>query len=278
MKQPDHIEGIKGREPVSAAVTIGVKDRKRGFPIEKDRFHIVLPYEADGRREYHPSFGFFNTAPVDKRKLIMGNLVHASQEECFEYFLKAQVLGKGKAHPNKHPACVGDGSMAVRWEGPGPDDFKKIACPNERCEYRLSTPPSCKPWMRFLFRLRWNDERHPATLVKFTSGSWNTVANFKGFFDYLDRMASELKISDFSLYGLPFTMTLVERTKASAQRRFPTVSISPDMDPVTWLQQRNAAMAALADPNYIALTDDSQQDPAVVFEDMGTISKPANRG
>ena len=278
MKQPDHIDGIKGREPVSAAVTIGVKDRKRGFPIEKDRFHIVLPYEADGRREYHPSFGFFNQAPVDKRKLIMGNLVHASQEECFEYFLKAQVLGKGKAHPNKRPACVGDGAMAVRWVGPGPDDFKSIACPNEKCEYRLSTPPSCKPWMRFLFRLRWNDERHPATLVKFTSGSWNTVANFKGFFDYLEKMAAELKISDFSLYGLPFTMTLVERTKASAQRRFPTVSISPDMDPVTWLQQRNAAMAALADPNYIALTDASQQDPDVVFQDMGVISKPSHKG
>lgn len=274
--KPDHIDGITGREPIGAALTIGVKDRQRGFPTEKDRFHLVMPHEADGRREHHPAFSFFNGAQADKRRVILGNLVHRTKAECFEYHLKAQVCGK-TGHPDKRPCCVGDGKKAVRWMGDTPDNFAEIKCPNDKCEYRLTTPPSCKPWMRFLFRVRWNNKAHPAMLVKFTSGSWNTISNFVGFFDYLDRLANELGVQDATLLGLPFTLTLVERTKASAQRRFPTVSISPDIDPVEWMQRQREAIRALAGPVPTALLDFDQQDTATVYEDGLTITVPAGR-
>lgn len=277
MFSPDHIDGMRPREPIDGALTIGVKERNRGFPVEKDRFHIVMPYEADGRREYHPAFGFFNSAEPAHRKVIHGNLVHALQAECFEYHLKAQVLGRQKAHPDKMPMCVGDGERAVRWMGGQADNFEEIICPNDRCEYRLASPPSCKPWMRFLFRVRWSKEGLPTPTLKFTSGSWNTISNFLGFFKRIDEISRQLGLERPALFGLPFTMTLVERTKASAQRRFPTVSITPDIDPVEWFQQQRHALMEASGPRPEALTDASQQDPKVVYEDTGTISVPANR-
>ena len=274
MKQPDHIEGLKGREPVGAAVTIGVKHQAKGYPIEKDRFHIVLPYEADGRREHHPAFNFYNAAPADKRRVLMGNLVHRTRADCFEHHLKAQVLGRSKAHPDRRPACIGDGVKAIRWMGDDQDNFAEIQCPNSRCEYRLTTPPSCKPWMRFLFRLRWNDARHPAMLVKLTSGSWNTTRNFLGFFQHIEKTARQLGISDPALFGLPFTLTLVERTKASAKTRFPTVSISPDIDPVDWFSRQRLALLETASDRPVALPDPDQQALETIADDLQTIDVP----
>lgn len=271
MNQPHGIKGLEGREPIGAAVTIGIKDKARGFPTQRDRWHIVNPREADGRRDYHPGFGSFNAAPAEKRKMLRGNLVHAQADECFEYQLKAQVLAK--AHPDRKPACVGDGIHAVRWEGPDPDDFMNIKCPNERCEFRLMDPPKCKPFARLLFRLRWQEGVHlPTPLVKYTTGAWNTTANLKGFFEHIERVARELGLKQYTLFGFPFILTLQEQTKASKRSRFPVVTISPEQDPVEFFMRQRANIAQLQQEHLTALPDLGDQE---TFEDVNTISVPS---
>ena len=97
---------------------------KRGFPTQRDRWHIVVPREADGVRAYHPGFAGFNNAPQDQRQIIRGNLIHAHQSQCFEYYLRAQVLKD--AHPDRRPACSGNGRVASRWVGPEAQNFLEI--------------------------------------------------------------------------------------------------------------------------------------------------------
>ena len=282
------IAGLAGNEPIGAAVTIGVKDKARGFPTERDRFHIVeVNQDAEGRRPHHRAFAFFNQLPPEKRRLLRGNLVHANRAECFEHHLKAQV-GKGAAHPQKRPFCIGNGVTAVRWMGGAPDNFKDIECPHDRCEYRVAQgnkPSPCKPWMRLVFRLTWDDatqaalaaKGHPALpsmTVKFTSGSWNTTRAVLGFFEQFERTAASLGIPGAKLFGLPFTMQLSEKTNSERQSRFPVVSLSPSMDLIEFLmaqrEQLNALGASI--PRHEALTDESQQDSVVVAGDAEVIS------
>ena len=272
LNNPQGIKGLEGREPVGAAVTIGVKHAQRGFPTETDRWHVVNPREESGIRHLHPGFTSFNQAPPEKRKVLRGNIIHASASECFEYQLKAQVLTKG--HPDKKPACVGDGVNARRWAGPGPDDFIDIKCPNERCEYRQTEPPKCKPFARFLFRLRWQDGiALPTPLSKFTTGSWNTVANLKGFFDHIEKTANQLGLEQYTLFGFPFVLTLQYQTKASAKSRFPVVHISPEEDPVTFFMRQRKNIAQLQSEHIIALPD--LQDTGEIYEDVKAINVPA---
>lgn len=271
MNNPQGIKGLEGREPIAAAVTIGIKKGGSGYPTERDRWHIVNPREADGVRALHPGFGSFNTAAPDKRKVLRGNLVHAQQADCFEYQLKAQVLGK--PHPDRKPACVGDGVHAIRWEGPEPDNFMEIKCPNERCEFRLTEPPKCKPFARLLFRLRWQDGVHlPTPLVKYTTGSWNTTANLLGFFEHIERVARELGLEQYTLFGFPFILTLQDQTKASTKSRFPVVHISPEEDPVAFFMRQRQNIAQLQQEHLVALPD--LQDATEVFEDVQSISVP----
>jgi len=264
------IAGLQPREPVGAVVSVGVKHPDRGFPVEKDRFHIVLTREdSTGRRPHHPAFKSFNSAEPDRRRVIRGNIVHSSMNDCFEYHLKAQVIKE--AHPDKRPACIGDGLRAERWEGPGRDDFVKIKCPNERCEFRLMQPPKSKPWMRFLFRLSWPDGVHlPTPLVKYTSGSWNTTANFLGFFKYLTSTARELGLERYSLFGVPFIMTLTEQTKASARSRFPVVTITPAMDPIAFWAQQSRQLEEIKP--VVALPDPEEASPEVQYDDYQSIT------
>ena len=278
MEKPNTIKGLAGRDPIGAVVSIGVKDKNRGFPTETDRWHIVQPRDDAGVRPLHPGFQSFNAAPPEKRKVLRGNLVHASQTACFEHHLKAQVL-RG-AHPNKRPACIGDGVHATRWEGGDPDDFMNIKCLNELCEYRLTTPPKCKPFMRMLFRLRWPDGvALPTPLVKFTSGSWNTTANFLGFFEYMHSTAKELGIENYTFFGFPFLLTLHRQTKASSRSAFPVVTISPEEDPVSFFMRQRAQIRELAGSVPCeTLTDQSQQDVDLVYEDVKALTVPAIGG
>ena len=132
--QPQGIAGLKGREPVGAALTIGIKGAN-GAPTEKDRFHIVWPRENPaGIRPHHPAFKRFNEAPVDKRTLVLGDLVHATRAECFEFSYRNQKSAGQPAHPNKVPFCVGNGDRARRYFGldkEGAHDFRDIVCPGE---------------------------------------------------------------------------------------------------------------------------------------------------
>lgn len=280
------IAGLVPREPIGAAVTIGVKGPS-GAPTERDRFHVVeVNPDANDRRPHHRAFAFFNGLPPEKRRLLRGNLVHASREQCFEHHLKAQTV-KGKSHPQKRPFCVGNGVTAVRWMGGDADNFKEIECPHDRCEHRVAAGgrgAPCKPWMRLVFRLTWDDATQaaltakglptlPSMNVKFTSGSWNTARNVLGFFEQFEGTARSLGIQDAKLFGLPFTLQLSEKTNAEKKSRFPVVSISPSMDLIEFLMAQRESLAKLgAVPVHEALTDQTQQEPAVVAGDYETVS------
>lgn len=282
------ILGLEGREPIGAAVTIGVKDKAKGFPTERDRFHIVeVEADADDRRRHHRAFQFFNELKPEQRKLLRGNIVHASRAACFEFNLKNQVKPGGQAHPQRRPFCVGNGEKAVRWMGKGADDFQEIECPHDRCEYRVATggkPTPCKPWMRLLFRIDWPPEQQaylaqngkpalPSMIVKFTSGSWNTTRNVLGFFEQFEGAAASLGIPNANLFGLPFTMQLSEKTNRERKSRFPVVTLSPAMDLIDFLMAQRKSLDALgAVPKHEALTDQSQQDNDVIAGDYETVS------
>lgn len=279
------IAGLEGREPIGAAVTIGVKGPS-GAPIERDRFHIVeAAPDAQDRRQHHRAFAVFNNMRPESRRLLRGNLVHATRDACFEYNLRCQANKDGKMHPQKRPFCIGDGVRAVRWMGPGADDFKEIECPHDRCEFRQaqgSKPTPCKPWMRLLFRVAWDEATQaalaaagkpamPSMIVKFTSGSWNTTRNVLGFFEQFEQTAAALGIPNAKLFGLPFTMQLGERTNSEKKSRFPVVTLSPAMDLIEFLGAQKRQLDALgAVPVHEALTDQSQHDPRVVHADYET--------
>lgn len=296
------IVGLEGREPFGAVLAIGRKGPK-GNPIENDRFCIVVTQEVDGVRPFHPLFGFFNgleippekdddgrdkkMPPHPSRTVMRGYLVHADRDQCFEHHLKAQVLPGYQAHPAKGPHCTGDGERAKRWDHTlddgkgGKGAYRDIECPNERCPFRQSDgnkPTPCKPWMRFAFRPRWKDGMtHPTPLTKFTSGSWNTTAAFLGFFNHIENSARELGLTDYKLFGLPFTMTLLrkKRTGDSGGRAFPIVTITPDIDILSWLadQRMRVAQIEAAQP-IAALTDREQVSPPEVGADTRSHAGP----
>ena len=277
MSEVRGIEGLRPRAVYGAALTVGRKGPK-GNPIDKDKFYLVSPQERDGVRPMLPEFAKYNSADEKWRKIIYGNLVSARIEDAWEYNLKAQV-GKGGAHPQKRPFCVGDGSRAVRWLGGDADNFADIECPHDKCEYRQQGPkgPACKPWMRFAFRLRWPNSPLPTPYCKFTSGSWNTVSNFLGFFDAFRSAALELTgYEDVGLLGLPFSLSLTERTNRERKSKFPVVVITPEVDPMTWLStyaDRVAQMrASLGGVHPPALTDASEQHPQVIADDYMSVT------
>lgn len=276
------IEGLKGREPVGCSVTVGTKAPGAGFPIQKDRFHIVSRRQnPDGVKPHLSAFeGFHNAAP-EYRRTLLGNIVHATRAQCFEYHLKNQV-GPNGAHPDMRPFCVGNGRQAERWLGKEPDNFKVIECPHDQCEFRTAPaqgkPIPCKPWMRFYFRLRWRKGAMPEMLAQFTSASWHTTRNFVGLFDYVERSARQLGLEDFSLFGFPMVLALTEQTKASSKARFPVVEVTPEIDPVTFFMEQRQKLRELGAPvpgAIAALTDCAEQASDLVYDDHQNVTVPA---
>lgn len=279
LKKYNGIEGVEGREPVMAVLALGRKPKTKGFPIEKDRFHIVVPREADDMREYHPAFKLFNEAAPEHRQIIHGNIVHATVKECFEWHRKKQGTPENKLHPNGMPFCVGDGVSATRWMGGAPDNFKEIQCPNDKCEFAMieDSTKKCKPWMRFLFRVRWPKGNLPNGLFKFVTQSWNSVVNFVGFFDSLMKTAANLGIANPSLYGVPFTMTLTKGTKPSIHAKFHFITISTDIDPLEFFMKQKQLLSQIADGGKpVALIEAPENAAEVVFEDWKQISVLSN--
>ncbi len=271
MTHLEGIDGLKGREPVGVAVTIGIKSQ-RGFPVEKNKFHLVSPRDVDGVRPHLPQFAFFNGAKDEHRKVLKGNLLHRSRAQAFEHRLTMQAFPKGygtpRGHPGKRPVCEGDGKLASRWmQDDAGNKFANIKCPNRVCEFRQMDPPACKPFMRLLFRLRWSNADLPTPLAKFTSRSWETTSNILGLFEMLDSAAGELGISEPTLYGFPFTLTLIERTKAARKARYPVVIVTPDQDPVDFFLAQRERLAGL--PKPLALPD--LQDTGEVYEDIQSV-------
>lgn len=230
------IAGLKGREPVGAVVSIGVKG-PRGAPIEKDRLHILEPSAGpDDRRAHHPRFARFNAAPAEHRRSLMCQLVHAERSQCFEHQYRCQSAKGQPSHPGRAPFCTGNGERATRYVGS--DDaghhFEEIPCPAERCEFRVGDRAACKPWMRLLFRVTWNTPDLPTLLVKYTSGGWNTIRNCVGFFDQVEAQGLALGLTQPNLMGLRFTMQLSEKTSKVRKSRFPVVTLVPLDDPIAF--------------------------------------------
>lgn len=241
----DGIAGTTGTEPIAASLTVGIKG-DRGFPVEKDRLHIMEPRQSgDGKRRVHPGFGWFASAPPAKRNTIQAVIVHDSWAECLEQHLSAWRL-PGVDAPPAGPACQGDGVKAARWYGDkGADDRRSIPCPNEKCQYRTAKPGQpvpCKPLTRLVARFVWPDEtiaavraagslQDPNVVFRFQSGGWHTYKAILGLREAVDRAAVALGAVDdqgrpaYSPLGLRFTLTLTEAkgNAGGTATKFPTV-------------------------------------------------------
>lgn len=278
------IDGLEGREPVGAVLTIGKKGPK-GAPVETDRFYFVSPFEADGIRQPLVEFKRFNEAPAPARQVIHGNLVHARIEEAWLHHLRAHKLPKPHPnHPGRRPACEGDGRRATRYGGPdaqGQDVWREIDCPNQRCEFRQGSPAACKPMGRLYFRPSWDHYRDetfhglPTPLVKWTTSSWNTVANVIGFFGHVQAQARNLGLEQWSVYGLPFELTLGRKTQPQHERSFPVVGISPlEHDLIGFFLFQKQQLAAAGGRLQLAAGNTSPEEtaPEVIDADARAIT------
>lgn len=300
---PRGIAGLTGREPIGAALTIGIKG-SNGAPTEKDRFHILdaTPGSKDFQtregktysspvRDPHPSFAVFNSAAIERRRVVPARLAHATIAEMFEYRRQAAKL-PGHEHPKKAPSCIGDGMKAIRYMG-NAQDYTDIVCPGDKCEFAVAGPndrngrptaPLCKPWMRFIARFDWavtDGKRLPNIPFKFTSGGWNNVRSFIGFFDAFRRACEGFGVEPdrVPLFGMPVLLTLTEKTNPETKSRFPVVSIQTngDVDVIAWIGEqlkRGDEIRRLSAVSPLALTDRALQSPEVLDADYEDIRGP----
>lgn len=274
------VKDLRSSQPIGASLQIGIKKgfQQRGIPDQKDRFHICTAHEVDGVKLHHPSFALFNQAPTNFRQAVRGVIVHSTAEECFNNQLSMQSYPKNhkgpRSHPQRFPVCSGNGEVAVRWDGQKTSDIK---CPGRMCEYQADDCRACKVLSRFVFSIRWAEgskfERLSSPLVKFTSRGYETTSNLLGFFEYIDTAAKSLGVNKYSLFGFPFIMTLTFRTNPERRSRYPVVTISPEIDVFDFLVRQRERMDLIATPME-ALTDESQQDPQVIYEDVISVSGP----
>lgn len=283
MSRHDRPRGIGGErfstEPVGAVLRIGKKN-DRGVPIERDRFYIALPHEdSSGKRPEHPSFAAFNKAAPDQRRHIRANLVSGSLRDAFDLQRYAYRLPKPPYDPppNKRPGCEGDGKVAVRYVD---GDFRNIPCPGDLCEFAQAG--MCKVRLAILFRPRWSDTRWPASLMRYASHAEHNLASIYGLFDHVADVAFSLDLIDekpyetegylalekagIPVFGMPFSMTLTERTNKQKGTRFPVVQFAPDGDLVGWLAgvlQQRRELGGARD----ALLLSAGMQPASVAED-----------
>lgn len=199
-------------------------------------------------------------------------------------------------HPMKLPFCVGDGERARRYRGnvKGEHVFDDIACPNDRCEFRIAPrtqrglgPTPCKPWGRLLFRIVWKPGVNmPSLLLKWSNASWNSCKSVVGFFELLHQQASMVLGNgrDYTLAGFTFDLTLGEKANKERRSRFPVVSISPTIDPVEffaaqvdWAEKKNrilgpAPVAALPAPPPPAPPPPAPPKPVDLIDESETQS------
>ena len=292
MSRHDRPRGIGGErfstEPVGAVLRIGKKN-DRGVPIERDRFYIALPHEdSSGHRPLHPRFNAFNVAPPEHRTFVSGNLVHGSLRDAFDLQRYAYRLPKPafQPPPSRRPACEGDGMQAIRYLGDGKraddEEFRSIPCPGDLCEFAQAG--ICKVRLTILFRPRWAEgAKLPAPLMRFASHAEHNLSSVYGLFDHVADVAHSLRILDAKppetqgyaaleeagvpMFGLPFSMTLTERTNPEKRTKFPVVKFAPDGDLVAWLmgvvQQREQLGAAretlLLSPIPASVADDPDE-------------------
>lgn len=221
---------LEPREPIAAVLSAGRKAGAKGV-AERDRYHLVDPHENDqGIRPYHPGFKAFNDADADRRRIVHGFLIHAMEEECWHWQNAAFLLPGWPKPPSRRNACVGGlkgGEMlAKRYcgqkqeEGPNGsevevEDWREIPCPNRLCEFQQGDASPCGPAGRLYFQLRWPQTQAPLPCVEtmYETHGANTVANVCGFFHQVHQQAAHLGVTRYSLFGLPFILTMAQRRK-----------------------------------------------------------------
>ena len=295
------IAGLQSKEPVGAVLTVGTKGAN-GAPTDRDRFYLKVPDSQGNERVPHPAFAAYNFFPQlgeeaseqqrgqhrerehAKRRNMHAVLVHASEVDVFEWHRKAQKLPAPFQNHSKLPSCTGDGVTAKRLAMVGDKvEFKDIPCPNDLCQFAIApnerTPPCCKPWARLLFQPVWNSGSDgkpsplPTPLMKFTTQSWHTVAGLVGMFKHISEQAALLGAQHgVNLYGLPFEMTLIQKSDAEKKSKFPVVRFSPTVTLQEFLiRQAQRVQQLAAGPSYIGLLDAPEQDPDVLLADKATI-------
>lgn len=288
---------LQGKRQPSVVIATGRKGDK-GAPIEKDRFRLAEVNENKQKiRPDHAAFFAFNKAPMEKRRVLYGIITHISEEDALWYERSAQQLrvdfyksigwfknGRDNqqtvAHPNRLRACHGGGpdGKAIRWFGPGPDDFRTIECPGDRCEFskKLSGEKKapCGLSMDFMFQLMWKDEFAglPSVTARYVSHGMGTLRNFIGFFEEISTAINVLGIKNPVLYGFPFMMSLGEKTKPSENWIWPTVTITPMMSPLDFFYAQTERRKQLKEmaaqiPAVVTIREEMEIRPTVYLMD-----------
>lgn len=294
--EPHGIGGLKPRESIPCAVSLGIKN-DRGFPVEKDRFHIVVgratSEDRNGRkvdlRVRHPLFDVFNDADVSMRRDIPCVIKHATIPEFVDQKRQAYVLPGFPAHPMRAPVCRGDGTTALRWVQSA---WTNCPCPGDECPYtKASTytkdgkeyerPAPCKPTTKIVLCFAWHrlGAGHPFAKLpplpfKYMSGGWNTAANILGFRQDLETQCANIgvDVEDVPLFGMPVRLQLYERSGKA--QKFSVAELMVDGGDITaWIvsqmqRREQVRLAAAADRSArYALTDRSMRDNAEVADD-----------
>lgn len=266
MTQMEHLWGLPTIQPteqaIGAALSVGVKPVGGGYPIEKDRFHVVTAKtrerkERGGRkveyRPHDPRFSAFNEADLETRRVFYGMLCYHREEECWHpnYGMYRFPSGDLTSPKTKRFACMGNGKTAERWvDGAA----AAIPCPGEGCPYRQDRGEDkapCQPRARFWFIPRWLPSQGnafarylPDTSIKMLLGrpimrlsTQGRAARdtFAGMIQTVRAQAEPLGGIP-SLYGLPFEMTLSEGTNAEKKTRWPDITFTLDGDWFEWLR------------------------------------------
>lgn len=301
-EMPRGIAGLTGRETIPCAVTMGRKEAGRGFPIEKDRFHIAvgraIEEERGGKkvemRAPHPDFKVFNDAAPDMRRDIPCVIAHEHADDCISQQHSCYRAPGVPAHPSRAPCCVGNGVIAKRWNG---KEYVQLPCPGFECEFKRPVqsngkeyPAPCKSVSRLVLRFAWHRlpdghpfKRLPPLPFKFVSGGVNTATYVQGFLEGLQNAASSFGV-DFNtipLFGLPVRLVMHEQKSASEKggQRFPVGSIVIDGgDPIAWIQMQlgritDVRRIAQADPiARLSLTGPVMSSSAEMADDVEIIS------
>lgn len=299
MRLPSVGEGRKLPHPIGATITTGRKDA-RGIPTEKDRYFIQSA-RADGsgqqgRRYFHPDFGPFNGGPKEdaddnarkqhtiSRSALRGVIVHARQEDCHEHRLQAYILPAGRQYgpeeiktPTKAPACVGNGTIALRWDVKA-GDYKQIDC-TKACPYKVRPESGkgqapCTVFSRLIFQLRWPDNNPlPTPLVQYASKALEGGDNIEALFAHVREQAANLGIGNVDFYGLPFRMTLEQRTGSGSRYGVTTFTtdFSPGQNLQSWLVQK-AERAQLLQERRQYLSIGSSEVQALLPEVVGDLT------
>lgn len=292
INDPHGIAGLRGRESIPVAVSLGIKG-PTGFPIEKDRFHIVngraTTEDRNGRktdlRAAHALFSTFNEASAAMRRDIPCVIAHATIPEFVDQKRQAYVLPEMPSHPMRAPVCRGDGVQAVRWVKGA---WTNISCPGDECPFSKPSeyqgkerPAPCKPTTKIILRFAWHrlEAGHPFKGLpplpfKYVSGGWNTAANILGFRESLETQCANMGVDvlDVPLFGMPVRLQLYERTGKA--QKFSVAELMVDGGDITaWIvsqmQRREQVrqMAAADKSARYALTGPTMRDLTEAADD-----------